>query len=158
MQNEAAVTDFPSALRGMTSKVFCGSEKFREQQWRANRVGAHPDILDFERLFIRRMRKHDVPMFAHCVMRTEAEQLIVVQQGRSLADAGKSPHQHGFAVDIVHGLRAWDLERHQWVLLGHIGKEVANAAGIDVEWGGDWDFYDPAHWELRDWRKLPPVR
>lgn len=154
MDDAAEVTDYASALRGVASVVFCKSEKYREQQWRADRVGAHPDILDFERLLIRRMRRLNVPMFAHCVMRNEEEQAVLRSRGHSRAGPGQSPHQHGFAVDIVHGMKAWDLDRKTWALVGHIGKEVAAQAGIHVEWGGDWEFYDPAHWQLTNWKQL----
>jgi len=76
-------------------------------------------------------------------------------------------------VDIVHGVFAWELTPQEWQLLGKIGKQVAwrlNQAlpkerQFFVDWGGDWKFYDPAHWEIRGWqadvRKLPvldPVR
>lgn len=154
MADAAEVTDYASALRAVASGVFCKSEKYREQQWRADRRGAHPDILDFERLLIRRMRRLNVPMFAHCVMRSEEEQAVVRSRGLSRAGPGQSPHQYGLAVDIVHGMKAWDLDRKTWALVGHIGKEVAAQAGIDVEWGGDWEFYDPAHWQLTNWKQL----
>lgn len=75
-------------------------------------------------------------------------------KGLSKAKAGQSAHNHGFAVDIVHGTKAWELTRKQWDLVGHIGKEVAASMGIHVEWGGDWSFYDPAHWELANWRDI----
>lgn len=152
------MTDYSSALRDVTSKVFTGSERHREQQWRANRKGAHPDILDFERIFIRRMAKMSVPMFAHCVIRTDEEQDRLFKAGRSKARAGQSPHGEGYAVDIVHGLKAWDMDEKTWAILGHLGKEVAAANGIDIEWGGDWAFYDPAHWQLRGWKTMPKLR
>lgn len=154
--NDAPVTDFASALRAVASVVFLRSEKYQEQQWRADRVGAHPDILDFERLLIRRMKKLNVPMFAHCVMRTDAAQASAFAVGASNFPAGKGPHRKGCAVDIIHGLKAWDLDKKTWAIIGHVGKEIAAQAGIDVVWGGDWsDPWDPAHWELRNWRDLP---
>ncbi|MBX8785568.1 M15 family metallopeptidase, partial [Ochrobactrum sp. GRS2] len=60
----------------------------------------------------------------------------------------------GMAVDIIHGTKAYDLDRKAWSLLSHIGKEISVQAGIPVTWGGDWKFYDPAHWELKNWKAL----
>lgn len=145
--------NYSEALRGLTSTVFLNSEKYREQQWRAVRKGAHPDILDFERLFIRKMKKLNIPVFAHNMVRTEAEQNELYVRGVTKAQGGDSPHNHGMAVDLIHGLFAWDITKHAWEAFGHIGKEIASQNGIDVVWGGDWNFWDPAHWELRDWRQ-----
>nr|WP_245369132.1 M15 family metallopeptidase [Agrobacterium tumefaciens] len=95
-------------------------------------------------------------MFAHCVYRDDVEQQRLYVKGLSKAKPGQSAHNYGLAVDIVHGTKAWDLTRKQWDLIGHIGKEVAASLGIKVEWGGDWSFYDPAHWELANWRDIGP--
>ena len=99
-------------------------------------------------------------MFAHCVMRSKAEQHRLYQQGHSKALPGLSPHQHGLAVDIVHSTLAWELPKgpgekradKAWELIGVIGKEVAQGNGIDIVWGGDWKFWDPAHWEIANWK------
>lgn len=120
---------------------------------RANRVGAHPEILEFERVFIMRMRKLGVPLFAHCVMRGMAEQQRVFETGHSKAKWGNSPHNYGCAVDIVHGTLAWQMPRKSWEIIGHMGKETAASIGVKVEWGGDFkSLWDPAHWQLHNWR------
>lgn len=149
----ATHTEGLNALRNLT---FLQSAKYREQQSRANRKGAHPDIIDFERALVRRMRKLGVPMFAHNMVRSKAEQDALFVKGVSNAKGGLSPHNYGCAVDIVHGTAAWDIPRHAWAMIGHIGKEVAEAMGVKITWGGDWDFYDPAHWELTNWRDIGP--
>lgn len=141
-------------LRVMRDVAFCNSERYTAQQGRANRVGAHSDILQFERKLIKRARKLGVPLFAHCVVRSAKEQDQLFVMGHSKAKAGQSPHNYGMAVDIVHGTHAWGLLRRQWDIIGLLGKEIAVQAGLKVVWGGDWQFYDPAHWELRDWRTL----
>lgn len=145
---------YGAELRGMTDKAFCFSQKWQTQQGRAHRDGAHADILEFERRLISRCRKLGVPLFGHCVNRGAVEQNSLFVRGLSKARYGQSPHNYGLAVDIVHGTKAWDLTRRQWSIIGHIGKEVAAQLGIKVEWGGDWSFYDPAHWELADWREI----
>ncbi|QCS37219.1 hypothetical protein [Tortoise microvirus 70] len=58
------------------------------------------------------------------------------------------------AVDIVHFGRYWDLSPKEWAVVGLIGKEVARRRNIKIVWGGDWRFWDPAHWELKDWKAL----
>jgi hypothetical protein len=144
-----------NALRGMADEPFLLSRNYQEQQWRAERKGAHPNILIFEKLFVRRMaRQLKVPVFAHNMIRDLGYQQQLFDEGVSKAKPGKSPHQYGCAVDIVHGTKAWNLTKEQWLLMGHIGKELATHLGVDVVWGGDWKFYDPAHWELANWREV----
>lgn len=152
---ELPVTDLASGLRVLVDKSFLLRPKYADQQKRAVREGAHPKLLEFERLFVRRLaKKYGIPMFAHCVVRTAEEQKRLYVQGFSKASGGLSPHQYGCAVDIIHSLKAWKLERESWTMVGHIGKELALQMGVKLVWGGDWSFYDPAHWELSDWRSI----
>lgn len=146
---------YDSALRYLRNPVFLAGARHKAQHWRADRTGAHPDILAFERAFIRRFKRLGVPMWAHCVQRSEATQRRHFVTGVTKARPGESPHNHGKAVDLVHGTRAWDIPKAAWDLIGHIGKEVAGQLGVKVVWGGEWRFYDPAHWELEDWRHYP---
>jgi len=139
----------------MADKPFLASQRWQEQQWRANREGAHPDIIEFERVFIKRMSKLGVPMFAHEMVRTAERQDDLYALGNSRAKAGQSAHQYGCAVDIVHSTKAWGLSEKEWLLVGHVGKELITQKGLAIAslaWGGDWSFYDPAHWEIIDWR------
>jgi hypothetical protein len=145
---------FDDALRGMVDRTMLQSQKWQEQQWRAVRLGMHPDLLEFEKLLIRRMAALGVPMFAHSGIRSAAEQEALFADGVTKAKGGESPHNYGMAVDVVHSVLAWNLTRRQWDLVGHVGKEVAAARGLKLEWGGDWRFYDPAHWQLAGWRLL----
>lgn len=148
------------ALSAMASISFLLSRNYQEQQWRAERKGAHPNILIFEKLFVRRMAKvHNVPVFAHNMIRDLAHQQRLYDQGVSKATPGKSPHQYGCAVDIVHGIKAWDLTEQQWRVMGHVGHELAAQLGIKVVWGGndgpgDKFAWDPAHWQLANWRDV----
>ena len=138
----------------MVDRPFLYSQRYGEQQARADRIGAQPEILDFERKLIKRAFKLGVPLFAHCVIRTSEEQNRLFKAGHTKARAGESPHNYGAAVDIIHGTKGWNLTRKQWAMIGHIGKELAIQAGLAVTWGGDWKFYDPAHWELTEWRAI----
>lgn len=154
LPDPAIPATYADALRYMVNKPFLKSSRYRAQQWRADRIGAHNNILVFEKAFIRRFEKLGVPMFAHNMVRSEATQRRLYVQGVTKAPAGRSPHNHGKAVDLVHGIRAWDVPRPCWNLIGHVGKEVAAQLGIKLVWGGDWQFYDPAHWELDDWETI----
>lgn len=151
----AAVETYEEGLKALRNLAFLTGPKYREQHSRANRKGAQFDILDFERAFIRRMRKLGVPMFAHCIMRTPEEQDALFVQGVSKARGKQSAHVWGCAIDLIHGTAGWEIPRHAWAIIGHVGKEVANALGLDLTWGGDWGFYDPAHWEITGWKTLP---
>lgn len=91
-------------------------------------------------------------MYPFYFVRTHDEQDRLYAKGVTKAKGGESPHNYGCAVDQVHYSRYWDLTKKEWAVIGLIGKEVARRRNIKIVWGGDWGFYDPAHWELRDWR------
>lgn len=152
-QNPPDGDKYAGELRGMADRPFLSSRRYTGQQARADRSLADLDILDFESRLISRFKKLGVPLFAHAVQRSDADQDALFRGGLSKAKAGESPHNHGMAVDIVHSTKAWDLSRKQWSIVGHVGSEVAAALGIKLVWGGSWAFYDPAHWELRNWRE-----
>lgn len=153
--------DLNEALRGMADRPFLGSVKHQEYQWRAVRDGAHPDLLEFERVFLRQMAKQGIPMYAHSMVRSANEQRALFDRGASRDSPrdGIWPHK-GCAVDLVHSVFHWNLTPEQWLLVGHIGKDAARLAKVKVEWGGDWKKpgeklgWDPAHWQLAGWRML----
>lgn len=122
---------------------------------RAIRTGAHPKILEFEEAMVKRMAKHGVPIWAHSIVRGKNQQEAAFAGGHSKARFGQSPHNYGMAVDLVHGTLAWGMDEKAWNIIGHIGKELAKSKQIHVVWGGDFkSLWDPAHWELRDWKDL----
>lgn len=159
----SSTAPYGAELRGMTDNSFCLSERYKAQQTRVSRAGSHPDIVEFERRFVARCRKMGIPMFAHCFVRSAAEQNKLFATGMSNARAWESPHQYGLAVDIIHGTKAWDLSRKQWGMLYHIGMEVAAQMGVKLRCGHDWDgdgdltdqrLWDPVHWELANWKDI----
>lgn len=139
---------FHDALTLLQNREFLKSVKYQEQQTRANRAGCHPDIIMFERAFIRRLGKLYIPAFAHSMKRTPEEQTSLYIRGLSKLSGDRGPHVQGIAVDIVHSVKAWSVSERGWELIGHIGKEVAKSLDLEIEWGGDWKFFDPAHWQL----------
>lgn len=117
-----------------------------------------------------RMRALGVPMFPHCIWRSEAEQERLFKGGFTKVLYPHSAHNRGCAVDVIHSTKAWNLTESQWQIVGHVGRELAASKGWKLVWGGDdpgvddaFD-WDPAHWELERWRShamvrpQPPVR
>lgn len=146
---------YREALKGMQDPEFLTTKKYREQQWRADRKGVDPQILLFERLLVRRMHNIGVPMFANEAMRDHKRQQELFDEGFSKIRRD-GPHGRGCAVDVIHGLNGWEIPEKCWSLIGHVGKQIVLQEGLRIRWGGDWKFYDPAHWEREDWQSLPP--
>lgn len=146
----------PLALAGLVDREFLATQKWKDQQKRALRDGAHPKVLKYTDAVIRRFKRIGIPMFAHCIVRTPEEQMRLYAAGKSKdsPDDGVYPHR-GCAVDIIHSTKGWNLNKEEWALIGHLGQEVSDQMGLGMEWGGSWhSFYDPAHWQLRKWRML----
>jgi hypothetical protein len=140
------------------------SQLYERQQLRARREGAHPDLLEWEKVFLRRMGKLGIPMFCHELWRSEEKQLDLYSKGVTKARPGKSAHQYGCALDMIHSEKGWGLSDKEWLLIGHIGKEVSGQLGLHLEWGGDWRKpnpaakvgWDPAHWQIPsdEWKAI----
>jgi hypothetical protein len=115
--------------------------------------GVHPDIIEFTRRMVKELKRRGIPFYAFELMRTAERQKHLLRQKRSKAGPWESPHQYGCAVDLISYTRLWNITPQQWLVVGTIGKEIARKMGIKVVWGGDWKFYDPAHWQLADWKE-----
>ena len=154
-----AADTYRAALGGMVKKDFFKTEKFQEQQWRADMEGAHPDIVEWVPRMVREMEKLGVPMFCHEVNRSNERQQALYDRGVSKAKPGQGAHPYGCAADVIHSIRGWDLTRKQWAIIGHRGHELAKRLGVKLVWGGDdgpgdrfnWD---PAHWEIANWKAI----
>lgn len=151
---------YHAELRAMMDRAFCFSRAYVDQHMRADRIGADARITEFADKLVHKAFKLGIPLFAHCIIRGSADQNALYRRGVSKARAGESPHNFGCAVDIIHGTKAWDLSAKQWQIVGHLGRELAKSLGLAVTWGGDdpgvddrFD-WDPAHWELSDWRDV----
>lgn len=166
-RNLNPATVYPFALAAMRNSEFLKTPKYQEQQTRALKEGADPLILEFSEKLIKRMAALGVPMFAHCIVRPYHQQAVEFAQGDSLINPAKTPWPHrAYAVDIIHSVHGWmDKFDHKptgvraWEIVGHVGKEVANSMDIDIKWGGEFKrLYDPAHFELADWRERYSAR
>lgn len=141
----------------MRDRGFLDRFKYRDQQQRANREGADIRICEFADKLVRRAAKMGIPLFPVVIMRTYDDQAAAYVTGvsKDSPDDGIWPHM-GFAVDIIHSVHGYmDKPKiaHAWDVIGHLGKEVAVSMDLKVTWGGDWKFYDPAHWEIADWKE-----
>lgn len=148
------MVNYQTAMRQLINKPFLETPKWREQQGRAVRKGCHPDIIRFEHALVMDLRGRGMPFFCHSAFRTMQEQKELWLKGVTKAMSGESPHNHGAAVDIIHSVHGWEIDDRSWDIIGHIGHEIAHREKIDIQWGGEWTFYDPAHWELRDWQDV----
>ncbi len=167
LNEPGAGVNFTADLRDMIDRAFCEGQRYKEQQHRADLTNAHPALLEVLRKSVRRLKKMGVPVFAHCVLRSPSDQARLYAKGLSNAKPGESPHQYGLAFDLIHGVKAWNLTDRQWAIIKHVVFEVAAACGVKLRWGGDWDgdgdihdqrLYDPAHFELADWRDIGTKR
>lgn len=143
-----------TALARLTAPEVVASAAFKRREWQASDKGSHDYIVRFGRRLCQTLQARGLPFFPIEWIRDAARQNQLKKEGRSLASFGSSPHNFGMAVDIVHFGKYWDCTPKEWAVIGLIGKEVARKLEIKVTWGGDWSFYDPAHWELTDWRSL----
>lgn len=141
------------AAQNLVDMPVITSPAYRDHEIKAPRDGAHPDIVKFTLAFLRELKRRGIPMFPHEYMRGPERQNELRRKGRSKARFGRSAHNFGMAVDIVHFGRYWELTKNEWQVIGAVGKEVARRLNVKVTWGGDWRFYDPAHWELSDWKE-----
>lgn len=154
--------DARATLRSLQDFNYFNTAKYEEQQWRANRENAHILLLDFEKSYIKRLRYLGVPCFAHNMLRTVDEQNALFEKGVSKSKGANGAHPNGCAVDIVHSKYGWNMDKAQWAMLRYIGFEVAALIGVKMKNGANWlshydrkdaDWYDPAHWELDNWRE-----
>jgi len=153
-------TDYRDAIARAVNKDQVRSVKLHQQRLRAVRVGAHPEILRFTDLMMDRMDKVGIPVWPHAIVRSLEAQKQLKHDGFSRAGAGRSPHNFGLAVDLVHSIYAWDMSPEEWSFFGAIGKELAKQRTIAIQWGGDWPplvrdvGWDPAHWQIKGWKQL----
>lgn len=171
--------DFPSddewrAPARLQYPVYWSLQMYLDQSNRADWQSTDLRLQRWAALFIEYARKRQIPLYVHCATRTEAEQALVYARGNSRAQYPSSAHNIGEAVDIVHGRYHWDMTRQEWQLLYTLGMlaldrinaTLPKAQKLELKWGGHFrTLYDPAHWEIADYRgrlrRLPladPVR
>lgn len=169
--DDGPVWDAPKRL--MAPGIFTGDMYLRQCE-RADWLHCDPRLMRWAALFIEYARKRGIPLYVHCALRSEAEQAKVNAAGNSRALYPRSAHNIGESVDIVHSVFHWDLTKQEWKLLHVLGLRALDRINatlkkddkLQLTWGGDFkSLYDPAHWEVTDYRNRiqrlpagPPVR
>lgn len=145
---------YQDAAKTLTDHNAIRTVRYANAVVKQKRDGTHPQIVEFYVRLQKELKRRGYPFYAFEFIRSDDRQRTLKARGVSRAGPGQSPHNHGCAVDVIHLARLWDLTTTEWAIIGQIGKEVARKAKIPIVWGGDWKFYDPAHWELEHWRDL----
>lgn len=131
------------------------------RQWeRADWQHVNPLFMRWAALFQEYARKLDIPLYVHSAFRTEEEQEALVARGVSRTHYPRSAHNIGEAVDIVHGVWHWDLTKSEWAFLHLLGVKalerinapLKKSEHLRLDWGGNWSFYDPAHWQITGYK------
>lgn len=137
------------------------SESYMRQIRRADWSFCDPRLAVWAAVFQQMARKRDIPLYVHAALRPKSVQNALVAQGRSRAKYPRSAHNIGEAVDIVHGVFHWSMNESEWSLLHALGNMALDRCNaylkgpfkLSLTWGGDFKrLYDPAHWEITDFR------
>ena len=89
-----------------------------------------------------------------------------MRRGVTKAPYPRSAHNIGEAFDLVHGVHHWELTQREWQFLHYLGQDEVRKINaklpkdkkLQVNWGGDDGLpsdtfkWDPAHWEVLDYR------
>lgn len=167
---DGPVWDIPQRLR---APAFLMSTSHLKQGERANWAHTDARLMFWAALVVEYGRKRGIPLYVHCALRSEAEQAKVNVNGYSKAAYPRSAHNIGEAVDIVHGVFHWEMTKAEWSYIHVLGKlaldrvnaQLPKDRKLHLTWGGDFkSLYDPAHWEITDYRSrirrlpaAPPV-
>lgn len=122
--------------------------------------------------YLRALRARGLPFYVHTCYRTPGEQAELKAGGYSNLALGA--HQRSCAVDIVSAIDHWEIPEELWYYVGTLGESVARGTEfgpslrkgkdgsplpLKIQWGGRWtDPWDPAHWQLSDWRYRPTFK
>lgn len=154
------------APRRLQAPLFILTEPSLRQWDKADWQYVDERLLRWSAVFTELARKRGVPLYTQCAFRGEAEQDNAVLNGNSKTRYPRSAHNIGEAVDIVHGVYHWTLTKEEWSFLHVLGLralDLVNAGlkkpeQLQLNWGGDDGSpsdrfrWDPAHWEITDYR------
>lgn len=155
--------DTPKRLRGV---AFVTSQTYAKQQQRADWQQCDPRMRLLAARIVLRAQGLGIPLYVHSAFRTKAEQDELVRRGVTKAPYPRSAHNIGEAFDLVHGVHHWELTQREWLFLHYLGQDELRKINaklpkdkkLHVNWGGDDGLpsdnfkWDPAHWEVLDYR------
>jgi hypothetical protein len=125
---------------------------------RANWTDCDLRIMWFAGTLVLKLRERGFPFYVHTAYRSPALQRQLQAAGHSKVKSG--PHQRGAAVDIVHCFYHWNVPADDplWRYVGLLGEHIIRQNSLPIEWGGRFkSLFDPAHWQLKEWRQYPPI-
>lgn len=145
---------------------FLASSSYAAQQQRADWQQCDPRLRLWAAGLVLRAGGLGIPLFVHCAFRGKAEQDRVNAEGFSKLVWPNGAHNIGEAVDIIHGVYAWELTDKEWLFIHHLGMDelrklnakLPSARKLLLNWGGDDTSksdkfrWDPAHFEVVDYR------
>lgn len=148
--------DYQAAAIRLVDKQVMQGPRYRDRVI-FDHTGLRPEMVDFANALLKEFKRRSMPMIVSCGFRGETAQNKAFREGHSKARFGQSAHNFGMAIDVIHMVHGWNMTRKEWAVIGHIGYEVARKRNLKLQWGGEWDFYDPAHWEMKEWKLLRPL-
>lgn len=155
--------DVPQRL---AARAFLASESYARQGNRADWQQVDPRMRQWAARLCLAAKAMDIPLYVHSAFRTKEQQDALLSRGVTKVGYPRSAHNIGEAVDIVHGVYHWDLTPLEWTFLHHLGQDVLRKLNsklpkdkrLYLNWGGDDKTpqdkfrWDPAHWEILDYR------
>jgi len=113
----------------------------------------HPRLVE---LMLYAIRTHDNDFSIICGFRSDKDQQIAYENGKSDKKAGESKHNKkpSLAVDfctypIPKTPKQWKDDLYKFIDIGEHIKTCAEFLDIPIIWGGDWNMGDYGHFELK---------
>jgi len=155
--------DVPDRL---SAPAFLTSEAYARQGMRADWQHCDQRLRLWAARFVLAAHKRGIPLYVHSAFRTKEQQDLLRSRGLSKVGYPRSAHNIGEAVDIVHGVYHWEMTPLEWRYLHWLGRDVLRKLNAQwpkdrrlcLNWGGDDGTsgdkfrWDPAHWEILDYR------
>lgn len=146
---------------------FVNSDAWARQQFRADWQHVPIPLRLWAARVVLAARRQGVPLYVHSAYRTADEQAELLRKGVTKVGYPRSAHNIGEAVDIVHGTYHWNLTEKEWLWIRHLALDqlrkinagVPKDRQLRLNWGGDDGTpqdtfrWDPAHWEIADYRE-----
>lgn len=124
---------------------------FQEQGWIARSDGAYPPLKRWiDTVCSRLVRNFGIPLFPLTIMVTEADHKRAFVLGEVDEPFGSSPHHHGFAVVLAHGVHLTHLPTECWEVLRGEGDEIAERQDLKLDQASGC----PERWVVTGWRDL----
>lgn len=156
-----------AAPKRLAAPAFIKTEGYIRQCFRADWQQTDVRLRLWAARLCIRARDQGIPLYIHSAFRTREQQSDLLRRGVTKVGWPRSAHNIGEAVDIVHGVYHWDLTQDEWLYIHHLGMDELRKLNatlrkrdrLALNWGGDDTTpgdtfrWDPAHWEIADYRE-----